>query len=81
MLDLKVTDDGRLLVNSGKYQGTVFCIADYDDGYSVEFDLMMIDLQVVPTCIESDWTEFTEAVKELLEQVVKDYAYQIQGSR
>ena len=70
MLDLKVTDDEKLEVNSGKHQGTVFSLVDIDDDCSIEFDLMMVNLQVVSTFDELEWQDFLADLRSLIYQVV-----------
>ena len=76
MLDLKITDDEKFLVNSGKHQGTVFSLVDTDDDYSIEFDLMMINLETVPNFDELEWQDFLTDLKSLIHQVVTNYANQ-----
>ncbi|TXG81063.1 MAG: hypothetical protein E6R13_07035 [Spirochaetes bacterium] len=70
MLDLKVTDDEKIEVNSGKHQGTVFSLVDIEDDYAIEFDLMMVNLQVVPTFDELEWQEFLDDLRSLIYQAV-----------
>lgn len=70
MLDLKMTDDEKLVVNSGKHQGTVFSLVDIEDDYSIEFDLMMVNLQVAPTFDELEWQDFLADLRSLIHQVV-----------
>lgn len=70
MLDLKITDDEKFEVNSGKHQGTVFSLVDVDDDYSIVFDLMMVNLQVVPTFDELEWQDFLDDLRNLIHQAV-----------
>jgi hypothetical protein len=70
MLDLKMTDNEKFVVNSGKHQGTVFSLVDIEDDYSIEFDLMMVNLQAVPTFDELEWQDFLADLRSLIHQVV-----------
>ncbi len=70
MLDLKMTDDEKLVVNSGKHQGTVFSLVDIEDDYSIEFDLMMVNLQAVSTFDELEWQDFLADLRSLIHLAV-----------
>ncbi len=70
MLDLKMTDDEKIVVNSGKHQGTVFSLVDIEDDYFIEFDLMMVNLQVVSTFDELEWQDFLADLRSLIHLAV-----------